>query len=243
MHMVLFWSISGLFWYMDSNNKSKKDKLQKTSVEPAELKKCLKRCLFNQFFILLPLLVTTYPLKLSSHGPERMLLKHFPPWNIALMQVAFCVLVEEVLFYYSHRLLHYGPIYQTIHKIHHEFRAPIAMAAIYAHPVEFLLSNLIPVDIGPALAGSHILVAFIWFTIAAIGTLSHHSGYKTFWQVGGLDPTFHDFHHYSFNANFGLLGFLDKLHGTNNPKGFQDYLQNVKQQWPKDSPKYSAKQR
>jgi hypothetical protein len=66
---------------------------------------------------------------------------------------------------------------------------------------------------------SHILLDMIWFTIATVGTLSHHSGYKRFWQIGSLDPTFHgnslclnalsdfsaDYHHYAFNYHFGTL--------------------------------------
>lgn len=131
---------------------------------------------------------------------------------------------------------HWGPLYTRIHKIHHEFRAPIAMAAIYAHPLEFLVSNLVSIEIGPrkhsmntgliflVVCHSHLLVNMAWFTIATVGTISHHSGYQRFWQIGGLDPHFHDYHHYSFIWNFGTLGILDRLHGTVNMKGFNEYV-------------------
>jgi len=38
------------------------------------------------------------------------------------LQIAFCIIVEEVLFYYSHRMLHHPRFYAKVHKIHHEFK-------------------------------------------------------------------------------------------------------------------------
>lgn len=107
-------------------------------------------------------------------------------------------------------------IYEYIHKQHHRFRAPIGMACEYAHPIEFLISNIGPVVAGPLLFRSHLLTTWLWLVIALIGTINHHSGYKLPGILGsGLsNPAFHDFHHAQFTNNFGLLGVLDRLHGT-----------------------------
>lgn len=90
------------------------------------------------------------------------------------------------------------------------------MTCEYAHPIEFIISNLGSVGAGPVVFRSHLLTTWIWVVIAILGTISHHSGYKLPGPLGtGLsDPGFHDFHHAQFNNNYGLLGILDRLHGT-----------------------------
>jgi methylsterol monooxygenase len=37
-----------------------------------------------------------------------------------------------------------------IHKQHHDFKQPFGIASVYAHPIEHVLSNLLPVLAGPA---------------------------------------------------------------------------------------------
>lgn len=44
------------------------------------------------------------------------------------------------------RLLHHPYLYKHVHKLHHEWTAPIGIVAIYAHPVEYLTSNLFTVS-------------------------------------------------------------------------------------------------
>jgi methylsterol monooxygenase len=58
------------------------------------------------------------------------------------------IIIQEITFYYSHRLLHNHLIYKLIHKKHHEWQSPIAISAVYCHPIEHIFSNLFPVILG-----------------------------------------------------------------------------------------------
>jgi hypothetical protein len=42
-----------------------------------------------------------------------------------------------------------------------QWTSPIGITSIYAHPVEHVLSNVLPIGIGPLLLGSHIVV--FWY--------------------------------------------------------------------------------
>ena len=79
-----------------------------------------------------------------------------PEFHHVVMELIVCVLVEEIVFFYSHWMLHHRLIYKHIHKKHHEWTASVAYVSLYAHPIEHFLSNLFPVFLGPFVCGSHI---------------------------------------------------------------------------------------
>ncbi|CAF0871290.1 unnamed protein product [Adineta steineri] len=217
LHQLLFWIYNGiilLFTYIIYPNRSKEYKIQKdVYVDTKQVKECAKTVLINQIFILFPALILTCPLFLHLgvkwHIP-------FPPWYRIMFELISFLGVTEIFFYYSHLILHFSSIYEYVHKKHHRFRAPIGLACEYAHPIEFIISNIGPVIAGPLLFRSHLLTTWLWLFFALIGTINHHSGYRLPGILGnGLsNPAFHDFHHAQFTNNFGLLGILDRLHGT-----------------------------
>lgn len=134
-----------------------------------------------------------------------------PSAPVALAQLGVIIAVEEVLFFYSHRLLHLQPFYRLIHARHHTFPAPFGLAAVYAHPLEHLLSNLFPISLGPLLVDAHPLLTLAWTALALCNTVASHSGYA----IPGLaSPYFHDLHHREPGSCFGVIGLLDALHGT-----------------------------
>ena len=125
------------------------------------------------------------------------------------------ILWNELLFYYTHRAFHHPLLYRLFHKQHHEFTAPFALAALHAHPVEFLVSDLIPFTVCFIWVQPHIFFVYIWIVGACLGTQTHHSGYRMPWIAAwDRQPNFHDKHHRDFRKCYGVLGILDFLHGT-----------------------------
>lgn len=99
-----------------------------------------------------------------------------PPATEVLRDFTFAVLGCEVLSYYSHRLLHLPRCFRSVHKQHHRYTAPMALAAQYAHPLEHLLSNVLPFEIPARLLGMHYVTYCIFLTIATWDTVISHSG-------------------------------------------------------------------
>jgi len=131
------------------------------------------------------------------------------PIRIFLELVIF-MFCEDFFFYYSHRIMHHGIFYANIHKLHHRFTSPVAIATVYAHPVEHIICNLWPLVSGPIILQSHLLTTWFWFTLALCSTAHSHSGFQFPYFGNAKD---HDVHHQRFNCNYAL-GMLDRLHGT-----------------------------
>lgn len=134
-----------------------------------------------------------------------------PSFYELLYQIIGILLVEEIGFYYLHRLFHENKyLYQSMHQYHHHWHRPVSVAATDCHLIEHILINVSPVSLGPLLVRAHYYVWFIWCSITVMNTLSVHSGFK--WSI--LRAKRHDRHHQYKVCNYGVLGLLDRLHGT-----------------------------
>ncbi|KAG7261668.1 hypothetical protein CRUP_010874 [Coryphaenoides rupestris] len=211
---LAFWITNGLLLLVDMTGRPsfitryrvQADK--NNPVDPGKLRHAIKQVVFNQVFVSAPMVVGIYHLMSWRGDPCS---PQLPTFHWGLMELAASSIVEEVMFYYSHRLFHHPALYKHVHKQHHEWTAPIGVVSIYAHPLEHMLSNMLPAVLGPVLLGSHLATTSLWYCLALISTTVSHCGYHLPFLPS---PEFHDFHHLKFNQCFGVLGVLDRLHGT-----------------------------
>ena len=138
--------------------------------------------------------------------------EELPTLQRFILNTILLLVIQDFLFYYLHRLFHYPPLYRAWHKKHHEFTAPVAIAAVYAHPVEHVCVNLLSVWLPILIVGVHCAEYWLWFGIVITGTFINHSGYH--FPFVPISPEHHDFHHLVFTENFGTFRYLDWLNGT-----------------------------
>jgi sterol desaturase/sphingolipid hydroxylase (fatty acid hydroxylase superfamily) len=95
-------------------------------------------------------------------------------------QIIFCMIVEDFLFYVTHRVLHHRKLYSIIHKIHHQHQTTVSIASEYSHPIEFIFSSLLPTTGGAFILGSrmHFLTYLAWIFLRIAETTDGHSGYE-----------------------------------------------------------------
>lgn len=118
-----------------------------------------------------------------------------------IVQIAF----GEVWFYTIHYIIHTKYLYR-FHKIHNGNNEVIGIFALYAHPLDAVLTNLGSIFLLHYFI--HLSVFHIYFigTIATINTIiSSHTG-----TISG----FHQTHHRRFTCNYGMNYFMDRLFGT-----------------------------
>jgi len=65
----------------------------------------------------------------------------WPAWWVVLAQLVFFVFLDDFLYYWMHRAMHQGWLYQHIHRVHHHIVTPCAATGHYMHPVEFVLTG------------------------------------------------------------------------------------------------------
>jgi len=211
---VFFWGVGGLYLMADLDfvKFAQKYKIQPKVNNPLPsnlLHKLLRRTLANWVFINVPFTIGFGYLVLNVRGnpylPEDI---YTDPIRLA-MDIICIAMCEEFLFYWSHRIMHeVAVLYKNIHKIHHEFTAPVAISAIYAHPIEHIISNVGPIALGPLVCGCHVWLIFLWVTVALFATLVGHSGYHFPFMKSNEK---HDFHHARFKDNYGPLHLFDGL--------------------------------
>nr|APF46995.1 4alpha-methyl oxidase 1 [Tripterygium wilfordii] len=203
---------------------------QKYKIQPkvrltlSEMFRCYKDVMIVFFLAVGPLQLVSYP-SIEMIG-IRTGLPLPSGWEI-MAQLLVYFTVEDYTNYWMHRFLHGKWGYEKIHRVHHEYTAPIGFAAPYAHWSEVLILG-IPSFLGPAMCPGHMITFWLWIVLRQMEAIETHSGYDFPWTptkyipfYGGAE--YHDYHHYvggQSHSNFAsVFTYCDFIYGTD--KGFR----------------------
>mmetsp|Transcript_19482 Transcript_19482/g.47892 ORF Transcript_19482/g.47892 Transcript_19482/m.47892 type:complete len:279 (+) Transcript_19482:41-877(+) len=225
--MVVYWSYGGalaalelyaphvLERFAPKYQPTRPLRVQRTAYNPS-MRALIQNVLINQCLVVVPGMwfMSRVCERAQPYVPWRIgvhVTRELPPLWDTLARMAVAAVLVEVFFFTSHYVLHIGPLYRLVHKRHHEFHAPTALAAVYAHPIEALFGNTFAV-IGPAwLVGVHALPFLLGVAYGWASTCTGHAGLSLPWSRG---KDFHDWHHEYNTGNYGTLQIMDALFGT-----------------------------
>lgn len=162
----------------------------------------VKVSLRNQFLVGLP---TLYLLRDSIESSVV-----YTETNSYLYQILKLILLvnfANLFFYWTHRLLHVSFMFRYVHAQHHEFTEPIGVSAMYAHPLEHLISNTLSFILPFVYIGASYRAMLALLSFASFITVLYHTPSFLFFED-------HLIHHKRFKTNFGFGRYLDNWFGT-----------------------------
>jgi sterol desaturase/sphingolipid hydroxylase (fatty acid hydroxylase superfamily) len=122
---------------------------------------------------------------------------------------------REFHFYWIHRLIHWKPLYKTVHYLHHKNVNPGPWSGLAMHPIEHIL--YFSVVLIHLVVPSHPIHLLFNSQHTALTPAAGHHGFEGPVLKGKL-PTgsyFHYLHHRYFECNYGEATLpLDQLFGT-----------------------------
>lgn len=176
---------------------------------------CLKNIALNYIFVIVPLILTAYPLLYFLNIRYDL---PFPSFLEVFIHNIIFLFGEDFFEYWGHRMLHHPYLYKRIHKLHHQFTTPFGLTASVAHPIETIILGM--ATFFPAfIVRPHLFTFYVWIQVRQIDAVITHCGYELpsilhFLPFYG-GTKFHDYHHVSFNYNFASrFTFIDKWCGT-----------------------------
>lgn len=180
-----------------------------------------KECFWSQVCLIVGSFFVSYCIWKHIHNESKLywaIDQHgYPFW---LAQFVLTWLGNDAWQYWTHRFLHYRPIYRYVHKVHHQFYAPSVFATMSFHPIEAavqfapsIATIFIPVHV-PSLLFS--AVCFFSISVAehsgySLSSIEKYMGHRLFLST----PLHHDVHHQILRANYAVyFTFWDHLFST-----------------------------
>ncbi|XP_022775903.1 sphinganine C4-monooxygenase 1-like [Durio zibethinus] len=221
--IVVYWIYSGMYVAFGSFENyrlhSKKEEEKKNLVSKWEV---IKNVLLQQT-IQAFLAIILY--KVIGNDAAASQSQSSSPFIIA-RQFVIAMLVLDTWQYFMHRYFHHNKfLYRRFHSHHHKLVVPYAFGAIYNHPLEAFVFDIIGGTLSYILSGMSPRTSIFFFSFATIKSVDDHCG---LWLPGNFfhfffnnNSAYHDVHHnlYGGKYNFSQPFFVmwDRIMGTYMP--------------------------
>jgi sterol desaturase/sphingolipid hydroxylase (fatty acid hydroxylase superfamily) len=226
---ALFAGIAYLLFYVFFRRKALRRKIQSAFPKSADLRREISYSLLSfVVFCGAGLLAITFHRlgwahfysKIGRHG-----------WPYLWFSVVALIFMHDTWFYWTHRLMHWKPLFPIFHRVHHLSHNPTPWASFSFHPLEALIQAIFfPLAI--LILPVHPLAAGIWLGYMTFMNVMGHLGFEILpasflrnrvlrWHNTSVH---HNMHHRYTHFNYGLyFNIWDRLMGTNHPRYEEEF--------------------
>lgn len=122
------------------------------------------------------------------------------------------LLLSDMMFYFTHRLMHLPQLYKFVHKKHHQHIHTNVWSSFYFSKSELLSTWLFVLMLPIVPFNPHYFTFGSYLTFVMLSLVKSHSGINI---KNTYTSKYHDIHHLKFNVNYGTqLKVWDNLFGT-----------------------------
>lgn len=217
----------------------KKQVFRKYKIQTADPKKAVINIELRNSVVTMMIFATVIALLMGTKINNYTLMYHHLNEHSVLyfiFSVLAAILLHDTYFYWTHRLMHWKPIFPYVHHVHHMSHNPTPLAAFSFHPTEaFLEIGALPLilfcipmhPIAVALFGLYMII------LNVIGHLGFELMPPKFIKNTFLrffnTSTHHNMHHHYSKSNYGLyFNYWDRIMGTLH-KNYESEFLNVVQ--------------
>jgi lathosterol oxidase len=155
-------------------------------------------------------------------------------WPYYFFSILLMIFIHDAYFYWTHRLLHWKPLYKTVHVVHHRSLNPTPFSSYAFHPVEAVVEiGIIPLIVFTI--PYHVTALYFFSAYTLLMNIFGHMGYEffpkgfasnKFWKWHNT-ATNHNMHHRFIKCNYGLyFNIWDRWMKTNHPK-YEEIFEEV----------------
>jgi len=152
-------------------------------------------------------------------------------WPYFWFSLGAMIFLHDTWFYWTHRLMHWRPLFPIFHRVHHLSHNPTPWAAFSFDPLEAVVQAVI-FPLAALVLPMHPLVALLWLLYMTLMNVFGHLGFEILpsWFLRNRflrwynTSVHHNMHHRYVHCNYGLyFNIWDRLMGTNHPRYEQEY--------------------